>query len=367
MASEGPNSASTIVDDDSVGSVEWSNPGNAGASDDSRAIADIGILSDSHYLKFTGFGFSIPLGVTIEGVALSLERRRGTGVATIRDKVVRLVVGGTVVGDNKADTGTDWPASDAAAGYGGAADTWGLSPTAAQVNANDFGFVVQARNPAGGGAGSINAEVDHGTLSVTYSGIVVSLSPLSTEITVVGPALKVGANVPLGVLSVDASVPTQAVQTGAGITVALPALIAEASVPAVTVSTGKTIVIRVGMVAALAHVPLMSVALGSDAFPPVLQAKATLVAPEIQSGVTIRPSPVAAEAAIPAPTVSKGIVIEPAPLVVAASVPVVGVNAPLLEQICLCGAAASLIGSTLEGGSLVGSTLEGGELVECCE
>ena len=61
----------------------------------------------------------------------------------------RLVKGGTVQGDNKADWINDgWGTAcntDATQVYGGPTDLWGLSFDVGDVNASDFGFVFQYR------------------------------------------------------------------------------------------------------------------------------------------------------------------------------------------------------------------------------
>lgn len=62
----------------------------------------------------------------------------------VRDATVKLVKGGTVTGDDKADTSTDWPLSESAVDYGSAVDMWGTTLTADDVNADDFGFVLSA-------------------------------------------------------------------------------------------------------------------------------------------------------------------------------------------------------------------------------
>ena len=68
---------------------------------------------------------------------------------SIVDNSVRLVVGGSVAGSNLADAVTLWPTARTAAVYGGPTELWGLTPTAAQVNAADFGFVLSAVIAAG--------------------------------------------------------------------------------------------------------------------------------------------------------------------------------------------------------------------------
>ena len=93
-----------------VGSTAWANTSNAASSNDSRAnTGSIGVPG-----------------------------------ANVKDLEVKLVQGGTIGGDNKADTGTNWTGSDTVITYGTSSDLWGRTWTAAQVKASDFGAVIAA-------------------------------------------------------------------------------------------------------------------------------------------------------------------------------------------------------------------------------
>lgn len=73
------------------------------------------------------------------------------------DSVVKLVIGGTVSGTNLADAVTLWPSAISGyTSYGGASSLWGLTPTAAQVNASNFGVVFSA-TVASGETASVDA------------------------------------------------------------------------------------------------------------------------------------------------------------------------------------------------------------------
>lgn len=65
-------------------------------------------------------------------------------LVTVNDNSVKLVKAGSVVGDDKADTDTDWPLDGTAKIYGGPTDLWGTTWTPAQVNATDFGVALSA-------------------------------------------------------------------------------------------------------------------------------------------------------------------------------------------------------------------------------
>ena len=82
MGNTGATSPGTMADDSTIGTITWSNPDNAKASDDSRSIANhVSAASTSHYLKATNFGFSIPAGSTIDGIVVRVERVAGGSTA----------------------------------------------------------------------------------------------------------------------------------------------------------------------------------------------------------------------------------------------------------------------------------------------
>jgi len=108
MSDTGWKSPGTVVSDDTVGTVAWSNPDNAKASDNSYAT----VLLDNL-------------------------------VAILTDYDVKLVKGGTVQGNNKA-TGTELTTTDTIISYGGSSDLWGVSLTPTDINSSNFGLVFAA-------------------------------------------------------------------------------------------------------------------------------------------------------------------------------------------------------------------------------
>lgn len=93
------------------------------------------------------------------------------------DNVVKLVVGGSVVGSNLADTVTNWPTDIAYSSYGGATNLWGLTPSVADVNGSTFGVVISATV-----ATNDTASIDHIRMTTYYS--VPGASDPSTFVTV---------------------------------------------------------------------------------------------------------------------------------------------------------------------------------------
>ena len=168
---QGPLSGSSFSDDNSIGNFAFSIPGNAVTSDDSRSSAKALLVllnGNTHYLKVTGFGFSIPTLATITGIRVEVEKSAWdiSILATVRDNEVKLVKGGSVAGDNKA-IGSSWNESDNYNIYGDTTDTWGTTLSPTDVNASDFGIVFSARI---NGLLSLipSARVDHIRVSVFY-------------------------------------------------------------------------------------------------------------------------------------------------------------------------------------------------------
>jgi len=141
MSLQGPNSGTTFVNDSGVGSYDWSNPGNAQYSDDIYAVATGN--GDSHYLKATGFGFSIPVEAKITGIVVEVEGHIAIGWPTNPDNLdyIRLVKGGTIQGINVRNT-SYWTLTDQYFSQGGYTNLWGLTLTPADVNASNFGVAV---------------------------------------------------------------------------------------------------------------------------------------------------------------------------------------------------------------------------------
>lgn len=149
MASTGPIEFGTYSDDSAVGTEAWSNPGNAGVSDDSRATVSL-TETQSHYLKciFSDWAEPPDDADTINGIEISIERSTDGGGGVVVDTIARLVKVGSVVGDNKA-IGIAWTGTDTVDTYGGAADLWGTTWTAAEVKDADFGFVISVQENLG--------------------------------------------------------------------------------------------------------------------------------------------------------------------------------------------------------------------------
>lgn len=173
MASEGPLYPSTAVEDTGVGAFSWSNYGNVTADDTSYTTYSHNNLStrQTYFIKATGFGHAIPAGATIDGIEQVWSRWMSTGNVgggdRARDAAVRTVKGGTVQSGDKADTAANWPTSQAARTYGGAADLWSGTWTTADINGSGYGAALSVNLTCA--AVVPTASVDYVTSTVYYT------------------------------------------------------------------------------------------------------------------------------------------------------------------------------------------------------
>jgi len=153
----------TIVNSAGVGTISWGTPQNANVSDNSYATAAVTGATQSNYLNASNFGFNIPIGSTIHGIEVRIERS-GSSNNRARDAILRLMKGGVISGNDYAITGTRWGTTDTTITYGGLTDTWGLNWTALDINNLNFGLVfsVDASN-------TVTARVDHLNVTINYT------------------------------------------------------------------------------------------------------------------------------------------------------------------------------------------------------
>ena len=142
------------VNDAAIGTVDWLIEGVSATT--SAPLA----AQTTHFLKATGFGFTIPVGATISGISVSVQKVAATSeLAPIVDAGVRLVknVGGvaTVQATDRSDPSTPWFNTPQIAVYGGETDLWGAVWAAADVNDPKFGFAIAASGSGASGVPSV--------------------------------------------------------------------------------------------------------------------------------------------------------------------------------------------------------------------
>lgn len=164
MASQGPYSPDTVVDDSAYGQWAWTTPAEAISQNDDYADAQCNAVGDSHYLKATDFDFTIPSGATIDGIIVEYDVYE-SGAGAANDARVRIVKGGSIGSTDKA-TGTAYPLadSDLYQSRGGVSDLWGETWSDTDINGTTFGVVISCD-----GAGNNIAHIDHIRITVYYT------------------------------------------------------------------------------------------------------------------------------------------------------------------------------------------------------
>ena len=177
MPTSGPNNPGTTINDTTIGGSPWINPNNSQVSDGVFATcttAKLGTFSATNYLKATNFGFSIPVGSTINGILVEVQSKVNSGAATW--SVVHLVRAGAIesitkTGAVNAITTTLLYSSIPASGS--SSDLWGASWSVSDINNSGFGCVIRSNT-------RIKAfSVDNIRMTITYtSGGVVNTSSM---------------------------------------------------------------------------------------------------------------------------------------------------------------------------------------------
>jgi len=166
------------------GNAVWNNPGNAkttSATSDAFATAVVDLSNPiTHYIKATGFGFTIPTDATINGIKVRIERKKSS-TAVIIDKTVSLVKENAIIGANRART-VAWEDNNVEdlRSYGlGTTDLWDTTWTVAEINSSAFGFAMSAKSLS---TETVLLSVDYMTMTVYYS---LPSNPVISEITAV--------------------------------------------------------------------------------------------------------------------------------------------------------------------------------------
>lgn len=164
-------------DDSSAGTQEWFFPEQATTNDGSTSFTDPPISGpeDTHYLRLTNFGFSIPTGSTIDGIVVEVYGRgRGwdgtftNSNALANDVTAQLLAGGSMTGSNRASGGSLPIGSFDSWQYGSTVDKWGTTWSVSTVNGAGFGFALQV-NFQGTSGDTAWFEVDWVRITVTYT------------------------------------------------------------------------------------------------------------------------------------------------------------------------------------------------------
>jgi MSHA biogenesis protein MshQ len=150
-----------------IGTIAWVNPGNIGASDDSRATSTLTLLDPfSTYLVATSFGFQVLGAQTIDGISMNIERSQTVIVGqAVSDNQVRVVKTG-VIGATEKAVSVVWSTADTISIYGNSTDLWSDTWTPTNIRHGGFGAAIAA---AKGGITDQAAQVDNIQITIYYT------------------------------------------------------------------------------------------------------------------------------------------------------------------------------------------------------
>ena len=137
----------SFTNDATVGTIDWSNPGNAAADDGSYASVLLSTTQVSKYLmvKNVTWNHTHPIGCTLVG--LEVKAIRYASIQGMGDNSIRAVKDGAVFGDDKIDI--YWLLTpDEEKIYGDSSDDWG-GLVMDDTDSDQFGVAISVINLAG--------------------------------------------------------------------------------------------------------------------------------------------------------------------------------------------------------------------------
>lgn len=170
-ASPGTVTASATLP--ATGAIQLQDPSNASADDGVYASWPLFGAPDAigYYGLFTNFGFAVPSTKTIDNVKITIKieltNEFASGDTNATDYSLRLIKGGVVVGNDKADLVTEFTnEAYVYREYSFTPAQWGVALTHSDVNASDFGFAYCVRS---NGFCFNTVALDYGSITLTYS------------------------------------------------------------------------------------------------------------------------------------------------------------------------------------------------------
>ncbi|HCI52605.1 MAG TPA: hypothetical protein DE312_04705 [Gallionella sp.] len=191
-----------------VGTMAWTNPGNAQAADTVYSIAGNVIRNTTtNYLKCTGFNFAaIPAGAAISGITVYVTRKTSGG--SIRDAFVYLVKAGTLSTALNGATTTNYTTSDVAEMHGGMTSLWGAAWKDTDFKLSTFGVAFSAKNTS-------TTSTTNRTVSVDFIQVRVDYAATSVDHVAISAA-NIGSTCTLSNVTITAHTAAHGAPTGGG-------------------------------------------------------------------------------------------------------------------------------------------------------
>lgn len=122
----------------------------------------------SSLLIATDFNLSIPTGIVPLGIEVFINCKTDNSTRGVFNRIYLTKDGSSVAGDEKADN-VEIGTTQHDEMYGGSADLWGTTWTAAELNSSNFGFAVEVLSDPG--SGTVQANVYQMRVQITAVGI----------------------------------------------------------------------------------------------------------------------------------------------------------------------------------------------------
>src|SRR5690606_37294014 len=152
-------------------STNWSNSSGVFAAGGTSAEVSGNTAFFSSILLTGGFGFTIPATDVLEGIEVTVRRRRSNG-NNVREESVELTKdGGASYTDTDYEDPDNWSTSFTPVTYGGPDDLWGTNWTPDEINSPNFGVGILI-----GGLTtlfqSVGGSIDHIQITFYHSSLV---------------------------------------------------------------------------------------------------------------------------------------------------------------------------------------------------
>lgn len=159
--------------DASVGDMQWVAVEDIYTSNDVYANTEYALSENtSNYLKAQHFDFAIPTGATIDGIEVIIEKHADVEGLIYDNAVYIIKADGSLGSENKYNY-DPWAVDDYELVYGGSTDLWSETWSAENINDDDFGVAIQAKNDSKDEAYPL---VDHIFITVYYTEAVSGVS-----------------------------------------------------------------------------------------------------------------------------------------------------------------------------------------------
>jgi hypothetical protein len=179
MASTGFTLPGTGANNTDVGSEAWVNPGNITADDGTNSEGAPAKDEQMNYLVGSNFGFNIPSGSTINGIEARVQCFDGS-IDASPAHLTHAIIGksNAALGSDLQVGNLDVTGTAADYTYGSATELWGLTWTAAEINASTFQFRISMNSDGSSGAG--DPRVDAMWVNIHYT------PPVGTRFMIIG-------------------------------------------------------------------------------------------------------------------------------------------------------------------------------------